>query len=252
MPDVVVLGFPRSTFVHIARLVLTHKQVPYTFRDLEPEMGSPTHLALHPFNRVPILQHGPHAAAQGRARTRAHEPVDQRRQLLLLPLHDLSRIPRTAGISRARHSVRREGRRACASENRGGPSGLGTRAGAREGSFVGVRSHAGRLLRAAEHVCLRTDQGRTGHVSEIPGLLPMAGEDGGTSDRAKVSCRVAAARSDRACAAMGGFASAQVLIGRRRQAQRRFRSLDQIHERDDADRPVIPDPRRPQPPHPRQ
>src|SRR5215510_5957183 len=40
MPDVVVLGFPRSTFVHIARLVLTHKQVPYTFRDLEPEMGS--------------------------------------------------------------------------------------------------------------------------------------------------------------------------------------------------------------------
>ena len=58
MPDVVVLGFPRSTFVHIARLVLTHKQVPYTFRDLEPEMGSATHLALHPFNRVPILQHG--------------------------------------------------------------------------------------------------------------------------------------------------------------------------------------------------
>jgi len=58
LPDVVVLGFPRSTFVHIARLVLTHKQVPYTFRDLEPEMGSATHLALHPFNRVPILQHG--------------------------------------------------------------------------------------------------------------------------------------------------------------------------------------------------
>src|SRR5262245_34753908 len=58
MPDVVVLGFPRSTFVHIARLALTHKQVPYTFRDLETEMGSATHLALHPFNRVPILQHG--------------------------------------------------------------------------------------------------------------------------------------------------------------------------------------------------
>ena len=126
MPDVVVLGFPRSTFVHIARLVLTHKQVPHTFRDLEPEMGSATHLALHPFNRVPILQHGdftlyetsaiaapgrgrayarplptlrgrrsvrrPGAAAQGRARTRAHEPVDQRRQFLLLPLHDLSRV----------------------------------------------------------------------------------------------------------------------------------------------------------------
>jgi glutathione S-transferase len=58
MTDIVVLGFPRSTFVHIARLVLTHKGVPYTFRNLEPEMGSAAHLALHPFNRVPILQHG--------------------------------------------------------------------------------------------------------------------------------------------------------------------------------------------------
>lgn len=57
MSDPIVYGFPRSTFVHIVRLVLTHKEVPYTFRDLEPEMGEPTHLALHPFNRVPILQH---------------------------------------------------------------------------------------------------------------------------------------------------------------------------------------------------
>jgi glutathione S-transferase len=58
MSDPVVFGFPRSTFVQIVRLVLTHKDVPYTFRDLEPDMGKPTHLALHPFNRVPILQHG--------------------------------------------------------------------------------------------------------------------------------------------------------------------------------------------------
>src|SRR5262245_29556413 len=58
MADIVVLGFPRSTFVQIARLVLMHKGIPYTFRDLEPEMGSAAHLALHPFNRVPIFQHG--------------------------------------------------------------------------------------------------------------------------------------------------------------------------------------------------
>ncbi len=58
MTDVAVLGFPRSTFVHIVQLVLTHKGVPFTFRDLEPEMGTAAHLALHPFNRVPILQHG--------------------------------------------------------------------------------------------------------------------------------------------------------------------------------------------------
>jgi glutathione S-transferase len=57
MADVVVFGFPRSTYVHIVRLVLTHKDIPYTFHDLEPDMGSATHLALHPFNRVPILRH---------------------------------------------------------------------------------------------------------------------------------------------------------------------------------------------------
>jgi len=58
MPDPIVYGFPRSTFVNIVRLVLTYKEVPYTFHDLESEMGKPSHLALHPFNRVPILRHG--------------------------------------------------------------------------------------------------------------------------------------------------------------------------------------------------
>jgi len=58
MTDPIVFGFPRSTFVQIVRLILAHKAIPYTFRDLEPEMGKPSHLALHPFNRVPILQHG--------------------------------------------------------------------------------------------------------------------------------------------------------------------------------------------------
>lgn len=55
--NVVVYGFPVSTFVNIVRLVLTEKGVPFTFHDLEPEMGSPRHLALHPFNRVPVLDH---------------------------------------------------------------------------------------------------------------------------------------------------------------------------------------------------
>ena len=55
MADPIVFGFPRSTFVNIVRLVLTHKDVPYRFHDLESEIGKPTHLALHPFNRVSIL-----------------------------------------------------------------------------------------------------------------------------------------------------------------------------------------------------
>lgn len=58
MPIVRLYGFPRSTYVNVARLVLTHKGVPYEFHDLEPDMGSPNHLQLHPFDRVPILEHG--------------------------------------------------------------------------------------------------------------------------------------------------------------------------------------------------
>ncbi|MBI3678426.1 MAG: glutathione S-transferase family protein [Proteobacteria bacterium] len=54
---VTVYGFPVSTYVNIVRLVLSEKGVPFTFVDLEPRMGTPSHLALHPFNRVPILDH---------------------------------------------------------------------------------------------------------------------------------------------------------------------------------------------------
>ena len=58
MSEVTLFGFPRSTYVQIAGLVLTHKDVPYRFHDLESEMGGPSHLALHPFDRVPMLRHG--------------------------------------------------------------------------------------------------------------------------------------------------------------------------------------------------
>jgi len=58
MPDVTLFGFPRSVYVQMAGIVLTHKEVPYAFHDLEAEMNTPSHLALHPFERVPILRHG--------------------------------------------------------------------------------------------------------------------------------------------------------------------------------------------------
>ena len=57
MTGVTLYGFPVSTYVNVVRLVLTHKNVPFDFHDLEREMGTPRHLALHPFNRVPILEH---------------------------------------------------------------------------------------------------------------------------------------------------------------------------------------------------
>ena len=52
-----VHGFPRSTYVNIVRLVLTHKGAEFAFHDLEPKMGGSDHLRLHPFGRVPILDH---------------------------------------------------------------------------------------------------------------------------------------------------------------------------------------------------
>lgn len=57
MIRITVHGFPRSTYVNIVRLVLTHKGVEFAFDDLETKMGGPAHLRLHPFGRVPILDH---------------------------------------------------------------------------------------------------------------------------------------------------------------------------------------------------
>jgi glutathione S-transferase len=55
--SVLLYGFQVSTFVNVARLVLHEKGVAFEFVDLAAEMGSARHLALHPFNRVPILEH---------------------------------------------------------------------------------------------------------------------------------------------------------------------------------------------------
>jgi glutathione S-transferase len=57
MADPILYGFQASTYVNIVRLVLTHKDIPFQFNDLETVMGTPAHLALHPFNRVPIFEH---------------------------------------------------------------------------------------------------------------------------------------------------------------------------------------------------
>jgi glutathione S-transferase len=58
MSEVTLFGFPRSVYVQMAGIVLTHKEVPYAFHDLETEMNTRSHIALHPFERVPILRHG--------------------------------------------------------------------------------------------------------------------------------------------------------------------------------------------------
>jgi glutathione S-transferase len=58
MSEVTLFGFPRSTFVKVAELILIAKGVRYRFHDTEAEMYLPLHLKRHPFGRVPVLQHG--------------------------------------------------------------------------------------------------------------------------------------------------------------------------------------------------
>jgi glutathione S-transferase len=57
MADVVLHGFHRSTYVSIAKLVLTAKGVPFLFHDTEQAMGTANGWTLHPFDRVPVLTH---------------------------------------------------------------------------------------------------------------------------------------------------------------------------------------------------
>ena len=56
MSDIVIHGFPQSTYVRTARLACEEKGVAYS---LEPiEFGSTEHRALHPFAKIPAASHG--------------------------------------------------------------------------------------------------------------------------------------------------------------------------------------------------
>jgi hypothetical protein len=54
MSNVTFFGLSRGTFVKVAGLILTVRNVDYHFPDTE-EMYLPVHLERHPFGRVPAL-----------------------------------------------------------------------------------------------------------------------------------------------------------------------------------------------------
>ena len=56
MPHVTIYGFPPSTYVQSARLVCAEAGVDHALAPLE--FKKPSHFALHPFGKMPVLEHG--------------------------------------------------------------------------------------------------------------------------------------------------------------------------------------------------
>ena len=56
MSDIVIHGFPASTYTRTARLAAEEKGIAYSMAD--PEVGTDGYLALHPFGKMPAMTHG--------------------------------------------------------------------------------------------------------------------------------------------------------------------------------------------------
>jgi glutathione S-transferase len=56
MTDITLYGFPASSYTWSARMVCEEKGISHELKSIE--FGSDAHKALHPFARIPIMQHG--------------------------------------------------------------------------------------------------------------------------------------------------------------------------------------------------
>ncbi len=56
MSDIIIHGFPASTYTRTARLAAEEKGLSYRMAD--PEMGTDAYLQLHPFGKMPAMTHG--------------------------------------------------------------------------------------------------------------------------------------------------------------------------------------------------
>jgi glutathione S-transferase len=56
MQSLEILGFAASTYVRTARMACIEKSAAYELRPLP--FGQPSHFALHPFGKMPVLRHG--------------------------------------------------------------------------------------------------------------------------------------------------------------------------------------------------
>ena len=215
MSDPIVYGFTRSTFVNIVRMVLTHKEVPYTFRDLEPEMGKPSHLALHPFNRVPILQHGDFVLYETSAIVAYLDETFPRLPLQPRDIPGRARMDQWISIVNSYYypyMIYHVSHERNVFPELGIPSdekvvahalpkievalaGGRATARARQGLSARLRADARRLLSAALHLLVQLRAGSQGDVPEIPCVLPVARTMEGAAGRQEAAGLAATARA---------------------------------------------------------
>ena len=65
MPDVEIIGWERSTYTRVARMVCEEKAIRYDLRDVAPR--SPQALAIHPFGKIPVMRHGDFELCESKA-----------------------------------------------------------------------------------------------------------------------------------------------------------------------------------------
>jgi glutathione S-transferase len=65
VPDVEIIGWERSTYTRVARMVCEEKSIAYEFREAAPR--SPEALAIHPFGKIPVMRHGDFELCESKA-----------------------------------------------------------------------------------------------------------------------------------------------------------------------------------------
>jgi glutathione S-transferase len=99
MSGIVVHGVPGSPYVRSALLGLEEKKVPYRLAIMGPEtVRSPEHMRLHPFGRIPVLEHGDFRLYETQAILRYVDSLSSQTSLQPQDSKSVARMNQIAGI----------------------------------------------------------------------------------------------------------------------------------------------------------